>query len=96
MLIHVPCMNMYHTLITYICIPHTGDPSIFGNLEPHPAVNEAVKAVLDGGSDIKVNGYPHSAGLVEARTAIAQMSSSDNCQLTHEVPCTYGRKNNSL
>lgn len=64
---------------------HTpGDPSIFGNLEPHPAVKKALRAVLDS-SEAKINGYPHSAGLVEAREAIAQMSSSDNCKLTHEV-----------
>ena len=61
-----------------------GDPSIFGNLEPHPAVKEALRAALDSG-EAKINGYPHSAGLVEARAAIAEMSSSDSCNLTHEV-----------
>ena len=43
-----------------------------------------MKAVLNS-DDININGYPHSAGLVEARTAIAEISSTENCQLTHEV-----------
>ena len=61
-----------------------GDPSIFGNLDPHPAVKEALKAVLDD-RDVNISGYPHSAGLVKARSAIAEASSTHNCQLTHEV-----------
>ena len=52
--------------------------------KPHPAVKQALGAILDSG-EAKINGYPHSAGLVEARETIAQMSSSDNCKLTHEV-----------
>ena len=71
-------------VFTVVLLYTSGDPSIFGNLEPHPAVKEALRAALDSG-EAKINGYPHSAGLVEAREAIAQMSSSDNCKLTHEV-----------
>ena len=75
-------------MVSFFCLVillyTSGDPSIFGNLEPHPAVKEALRASLDSG-EAKINGYPHSAGLVEAREAIAQMSSSDSCKLTHEV-----------
>ena len=61
-----------------------GDPSIFGNLDPHPAVKEALKDALDSG-DVNISGYPHSAGLVEARSAVAEVSSTNSCQVTHEV-----------
>ena len=47
-------------------------------------MKEALRAALDSG-DAKINGYPHSAGLVEARAAIAEMSSSNDYKLTHEV-----------
>lgn len=47
-------------------------------------MKEALKAVLDN-RDVNISGYPHSAGLVEARSAIAEVSSTHNCQLTHEV-----------
>ena len=47
-------------------------------------MKEALKAALDN-REAKINGYPHSAGLVEARAAIAEMSSSDSYKLTHEV-----------
>ena len=63
---------------------HVGDPSIFGNLEPHPAVNEAVKGVLDS-SDVNTNGYPHSAGLLVARKAIAEHLSTEKHKLSPEV-----------
>ena len=65
------------------CI-HAGDPSIFGNLDPHPAINEAVKAVLDS-KEVNTNGYPHSSGLVVARKAIAESLSTEKFKLTHEV-----------
>ena len=85
------CVDMNFSLFFWIkryflCICHciSGDPSIFGNLEPHPAVKEALRAALDS-REAKINGYPHSAGLVEARAAIAEMSSSDSYKLTHEV-----------
>ena len=47
-------------------------------------MKEALRAALDS-REAKINGYPHSAGLVEARAAIADMSSSESCKLTHEV-----------
>ena len=53
-------------------------------------MKEALRSALDSG-EAKINGYPHSAGLVEARAAIAEMSSSDNYKLTHEVLLLYLR-----
>ena len=43
-----------------------------------------MKTVLES-KDINTNGYPHSSGLKEARSAIAEISSTENFQLTHEV-----------
>ena len=63
---------------------HTGDPSIFGNLEPHPVINEAVKAVLDS-KEVNTTGYPHSSGLEVARAAVAERFSTETCKLTPEV-----------
>eukprot|EP01083_Nonionella_stella_P274942 933676_1 len=45
-----------------------GDPTVFGNLKPPDAVNNAVERVLKAG---KSNGYLPSTGSVAARTAIA-------------------------
>ena len=67
--------NFYHL---------SGDPAVFGNLDPHPAVNEAVRAVLDS-SEVNTNGYPHSSGLLVARKAIAEKLSTDKYKLTPEV-----------
>lgn len=67
---------------------HTGDPSIFGNLEPHPAVNEAVKAVLDS-KDVNTTGYPHSSGLEVARRAIADSMSTERFKFSCEVRTEY-------
>ena len=50
---------------TYNFIPYllntycTGDPTVFGNLPPDPAIAQAVKDAIDKGH---FNGYPHSAG----------------------------------
>lgn len=46
-----------------------GDPTIFGNMDCHPKVVEAVKKALD---NPKINGYGPALGLAEARQAIAQ------------------------
>ncbi len=46
-----------------------GDPTIFGNLPPHPALGEALKDAVDGN---KYNGMAHSSGVVETRQSIAE------------------------
>ena len=43
-------------------IPLLGDPTVFGNLPPHPAITEALKKAVDTG---KYNGYGHSKGMKE-------------------------------
>ena len=60
----------------------TGDPSIFGNLKPHQAVHDAVKAALDSGLTA---GYSHSLGHDEARKAVAKQFSTDEHPLTMDV-----------
>lgn len=66
-------------MITY-CLP--GDPSVFGNLPPHPAMKEAVMKVVEGG---KYSGYGHSRGLEEARGAVAREYSTPDALLTADV-----------
>ena len=62
--------------------PLTGDPSIFGNLPPHPAVIEGVKLALESG---KYNGYGHSSGIPHVREAVAKEFSRPGATLTKEV-----------
>ena len=62
--------------------PLSGDPSVFGNLPPHPAVIEGVKRALESG---KYNGYGHSSGLPEAREAVAKEFNRPRAPLTSEV-----------
>lgn len=52
-----------------------GDPSVYGNLDPHDFVTESVKEALEKG---KFNGYGHSCGLISARNAIAKKYSTKN------------------
>lgn len=49
-----------------------GDPSVFGNLPPHPAVGEALKNAVDSN---RYHGMPHSAGILEVRESLAQQLS---------------------
>ena len=62
--------------------PLTGDPSIFGNLPPHPAVIEGVKLALESG---EYNGYGHSSGIPHVREAVAKEFSRPGATLTKEV-----------
>ena len=39
---------------------YTGDPTVFGNLPPDPAIAQAVKDAIDTGD---YNGYGHSSGI---------------------------------
>ena len=50
----------------------TGDPSVFGNLPPHPAVCEALKAAVETNG---FNGLAYSSGVPEARQCIAEQLS---------------------
>ena len=61
-----------------------GDPTLFGNLPPHPAVTEGVRLALESG---KYHGYGHSSGLAEAREAVAKEFSRPGAPLTGKV-CT--------
>lgn len=64
------------------CCCRSGDPTVFGNLPPHPAVKEAVKKVLEEG---KYNGYGHSSGLEVTRRAVAEEHSIPDAPLTADV-----------
>ena len=59
-----------------------GDPSVFANLPPHPAVIEGVKLALESG---EYNGYGHSSGIPHAREAVAKEFSRPGATLTKEV-----------
>ena len=52
-----------------------GDPTVFGNLPPHPVIIEALKNAVDGG---KYNGYSHSSGLPHVREVVAKKFSVIN------------------
>lgn len=56
-----------------------GDPAVFGNLNPHPSVIEAVSRSV---SENKSNGYAPSFGTLNARKAVAQRYTTDLCKLT--------------
>lgn len=60
----------------------SGDPTRFGTLPPHPIVRESVKKILDSG---KYEGYAHSSGLLEARTAVAEAYTCKEAPLTPDV-----------
>ena len=60
----------------------SGDPSVFGNLPPHPSAFEAVQKAAASG---RYNGYAHSSGLPEARAAVAEEYSTTQHPLTAEV-----------
>ena len=65
----------------------TGDPTRFGTLPVHPAVNEAVIKVI---SSNEYNGYWPSNGIPRVREAVAQYFSRPNALLTAEViMCCY-------
>ncbi|XP_074597628.1 tyrosine aminotransferase [Brevipalpus obovatus] len=55
-----------------------GDPTIFGNIEPHPAIMEAMIESLKSN---KYNGYLPSNGCESARKAIAEYSSINGLQI---------------
>eukprot|EP01095_Lingulamoeba_sp_RSL-Kostka_P001239 TRINITY_DN11769_c0_g1_i1.p1 TRINITY_DN11769_c0_g1~~TRINITY_DN11769_c0_g1_i1.p1 ORF type:complete len:423 (+),score=126.35 TRINITY_DN11769_c0_g1_i1:90-1358(+) len=56
-----------------------GDPTIFGNLKPPESVCEKINELL---VESKSNGYMHSAGLVEARKALAEQYKLENKNIT--------------
>lgn len=56
-----------------------GDPAVFGNLNPHQSVIDAVASAV---TDNKSNGYAPSFGTVPARDAVAKRFSSELCPLT--------------
>ena len=60
----------------------TGDPTRFGTLPVHPAVNEAVIKVI---SSNQYNGYWPSNGIPSVREAVAEYFSRPNALLTAEV-----------
>ena len=53
----------------FVC---SGDPAVFGNLPPHPAVNEALKEVAVSGA---YSGMTLSTGLPEAKHCVAEQLS---------------------
>ena len=63
-------------------ILRTGDPSIFGNLTPHPSVIDAVKKSLESGA---TTGYGISSGYEIARKAIAEKFSIENHPVSESV-----------
>ena len=69
------------TLVPYC----SGDPSVFGNLPPHPAVTEGVRLALESGG---YHGYGHSSGLPEVREAVAKEFSRPGAPLTAQVRVT--------
>ncbi|KAJ1984776.1 hypothetical protein H4R34_000464 [Dimargaris verticillata] len=58
-----------------------GDPTVFGNLDTHPAVTEAVSRQLHS---CRANGYGPGHGFEVARAAIAQKYSRPEAPLTAE------------
>ncbi|XP_039279828.1 tyrosine aminotransferase isoform X1 [Nilaparvata lugens] len=54
-----------------------GDPTVFGNLNPH---EEVICNVIESLKSSKFNGYGPSTGLEEARIAVADYSSTKNVQ----------------
>lgn len=52
-----------------MCVFHSGDPTIFGNLK---AADETIQAVRNAIDEGKHNGYAHSAGSVAAREAVCK------------------------
>lgn len=62
----------------------SGDPTVFGNLPPHPAVGEALQEAIASG---RYNGYDHSSGVEETRRALAEHLSrySDKNRLSYDV-----------
>ena len=61
---------------------YPGDPTRFGTLPPHPIVRESVRRALDSG---KYEGYGNSAGLLEARAAVAEAFTCQEAPLTADV-----------
>ena len=53
-------------------LPYVGDPAIFGNLLPHPAVTEALQRAVESQ---RYNGMAHSAGVPEVRESVARQLS---------------------
>lgn len=49
----------------------TGDPTVFGNLQPAQEIIDAMKEVID---EKNFNGYAPSVGYIEARQAVAEYS----------------------
>lgn len=64
------------------CCAGVGDPSVFGNLPPPPAAYEGVKLAVD---EKKYDGYAHSSGLLETRTAVAKHYSTTEAPLSAAV-----------
>jgi tyrosine aminotransferase len=65
-----------------------GDPTVFGNLDTPDSVVDAVIKQL---KNKKNNGYTHSAGMPEARAAIAKKYSTPNAPLTaNDIVITSG------
>ncbi|KAI8046945.1 tyrosine aminotransferase [Gilbertella persicaria] len=56
-----------------------GDPTIFGNFNVDPSVNEAVIKQIES---FRSNGYPPADGYLVARTAVAQAHSDPAASLT--------------
>jgi tyrosine aminotransferase len=59
-----------------------GDPTVFGNLDTHEQVSEAVKDVL---LTYRSNGYPPASGDDRAKEAIAKRYSRPEAPITTEV-----------
>ncbi|KAI8637391.1 tyrosine aminotransferase [Parasitella parasitica] len=56
-----------------------GDPTIFGNFNVDPSINDAVAKQLNS---FKSNGYPPADGTLAARTAVAQVNNDPTAPLT--------------
>ncbi|CEP19568.1 hypothetical protein [Parasitella parasitica] len=65
-----------------------GDPTIFGNFNVDPSINDAVVKQLNS---FKSNGYPPADGTLAARTAVAQANNHSAAPLTaHDVILANG------